>query len=87
MGDVINVEAAIDVTNHAPLRLYVNTCVATLKPDVNTVPKYTFIENQGQELLTHSYDMFSTPCIHLFYTMDANICMFINNAFKLNQCF
>ncbi|XP_012690867.2 zona pellucida sperm-binding protein 3-like [Clupea harengus] len=47
LGDVINVEAAIDVTNHAPLRLYVNTCVATLKPDVNTVPKYTFIENQG----------------------------------------
>ncbi|XP_062373241.1 zona pellucida sperm-binding protein 3-like [Sardina pilchardus] len=47
LDDVINVEAAVDVTNHAPLRLYVNACVATLQPDVNSVPKYTFIENQG----------------------------------------
>ncbi|KAG5261031.1 hypothetical protein AALO_G00299210 [Alosa alosa] len=47
LGDAINVEAAVDVTNHPPLRLYVNACVATLKPDVNSVPKYTFIDNQG----------------------------------------
>ncbi|XP_041093179.1 zona pellucida sperm-binding protein 3-like [Polyodon spathula] len=47
LGDVLNVEASIDGTNHMPLRLFVDSCVATLVPDKNSSPRYVIIENNG----------------------------------------
>ncbi|XP_061099403.1 zona pellucida sperm-binding protein 3-like isoform X1 [Conger conger] len=44
LGDVINLEASVVQGNHAPLRVFVDTCMATLVPDVNSHPRYTFIE-------------------------------------------
>ncbi|XP_058501443.1 zona pellucida sperm-binding protein 3-like [Solea solea] len=47
LGDIINIEATVKQFFHAPLRVYVDHCVATLSPDVSSNPKYAFIENNG----------------------------------------
>ncbi|XP_071374791.1 zona pellucida sperm-binding protein 3-like [Centroberyx affinis] len=47
LGDMVNIEASVDVANHLPLRLYVDSCVATLTADVNSNPRYPFIDHQG----------------------------------------
>uniref|UniRef100_A0AAV2KRA9 Zona pellucida sperm-binding protein 3 n=1 Tax=Knipowitschia caucasica TaxID=637954 RepID=A0AAV2KRA9_KNICA len=47
LGDVIHVEATVMQFFHVPLRVYVDSCVATLLPDVNSSPRYAFIDNHG----------------------------------------
>ncbi|XP_043088190.1 zona pellucida sperm-binding protein 3-like [Puntigrus tetrazona] len=47
LGDVINIEASVRVYNHVPLRVLVDSCVATQVPDVTSLPRYSFIENHG----------------------------------------
>ncbi|KAJ8249100.1 hypothetical protein GJAV_G00231170 [Gymnothorax javanicus] len=47
LGDLINIEASVVQANHVPLRVFVDTCVATLDPDMNAVPRYAFIDNRG----------------------------------------
>ncbi|KAK1799357.1 hypothetical protein P4O66_007593, partial [Electrophorus voltai] len=47
LNDVINVEASVIQFYHVPLRVYVDSCVATVVPDVNAVPRYAFIEEYG----------------------------------------
>ncbi|XP_068444342.1 zona pellucida sperm-binding protein 3-like [Clinocottus analis] len=46
LGDVVNIEASVD-HHHLPLRLYADSCVATLTSDVNSVPRYPFIDHHG----------------------------------------
>ncbi|XP_044041050.1 zona pellucida sperm-binding protein 3-like [Siniperca chuatsi] len=46
LGETVNIEASVDHL-HLPLRLYVESCVATLTPDVNSYPRYPFIDHQG----------------------------------------
>ncbi|KAG2460078.1 ZP3 protein, partial [Polypterus senegalus] len=46
LGDLINLQASVDNTNHEPLRVFVDSCVAT--PGSNaSAPAYTFIGNNG----------------------------------------
>ncbi|XP_064197558.1 zona pellucida sperm-binding protein 3-like [Anguilla rostrata] len=45
LGEVIHLEASVVQGNHVPLRVFVDTCIATLVPDVNSDPRYAFIEN------------------------------------------
>ncbi|MFT7809233.1 zona pellucida sperm-binding protein 3-like [Arapaima gigas] len=47
LGDILNIEASVVVADHQPLRLFVDSCVATLNPDVTSVPRYVFVENHG----------------------------------------
>ncbi|XP_042267776.1 zona pellucida sperm-binding protein 3-like [Thunnus maccoyii] len=47
LGDIINIEATVKQYFHVPLRVYVDNCVATLAPDMNSSPRYAFIENHG----------------------------------------
>ncbi|XP_041651315.1 zona pellucida sperm-binding protein 3-like [Cheilinus undulatus] len=47
LGDMINIEASVKQFFHVPLRVYVDSCVATLAPDMNSNPRYSFIENHG----------------------------------------
>ena len=47
LGDFINIEASVMQFNHVPLRIHVDSCVATAVPDVNAVPRYSFIDNYG----------------------------------------
>ncbi|XP_069042988.1 zona pellucida sperm-binding protein 3-like [Lepisosteus oculatus] len=47
LGDVLNIEASVSQADHQPLRLFVDSCVATLVPDQTSTPRYAFIENHG----------------------------------------
>ncbi|MED6256692.1 hypothetical protein ATANTOWER_001888 [Ataeniobius toweri] len=48
MSETVNIQASIDHHHHhLPLRLYVDSCVAILTPDVNSHPRYPFIDRQG----------------------------------------
>ncbi|XP_035858662.1 zona pellucida sperm-binding protein 3-like isoform X4 [Sander lucioperca] len=47
LGQVINIEATVKQFFHVPLRVYVDTCVATLSADVTSTPSYAFIDNFG----------------------------------------
>ncbi|XP_065124915.1 zona pellucida sperm-binding protein 3-like [Paramisgurnus dabryanus] len=47
LGQFMNVEASVKQYNHVPLRVFIDGCVATAVPDVNSVPRYSFIENHG----------------------------------------
>ncbi|XP_056587393.1 zona pellucida sperm-binding protein 3-like [Triplophysa dalaica] len=47
LGDIVNIEASVKTFNHVPLRVFVDRCVATMSPDVNSAPRYSFIENNG----------------------------------------
>uniref|UniRef100_W5N6F2 ZP domain-containing protein n=1 Tax=Lepisosteus oculatus TaxID=7918 RepID=W5N6F2_LEPOC len=47
LGDVLNIEASVSQADHQPLRLFVDSCVATLVPDQTSTPRYAFIKNHG----------------------------------------
>ncbi|MCJ8739041.1 hypothetical protein PDJAM_G00042700 [Pangasius djambal] len=47
LGELVNIEATVLQFHHVPLRVLVDSCVATAVPDVNAVPRYSFIENYG----------------------------------------
>ncbi|XP_017295000.1 zona pellucida sperm-binding protein 3 [Kryptolebias marmoratus] len=47
LGDMIKFEASVKQFQHIPLRVIVDSCVATVVPNVDTVPRYTFLGNSG----------------------------------------
>ncbi|XP_060891058.1 zona pellucida sperm-binding protein 3-like [Labrus mixtus] len=47
LGDMIHIEAIVKQFFHVPLRIYVDRCVATVGPDMDSQPSYAFIENHG----------------------------------------
>ncbi|KAG5261735.1 hypothetical protein AALO_G00287780 [Alosa alosa] len=47
LGDVMNVEASVLQAHHEPLRVFTDSCVATIGPDINALPRYSFIDNHG----------------------------------------
>ncbi|KAF3857203.1 hypothetical protein F7725_009062, partial [Dissostichus mawsoni] len=47
LSDVMHIEAAVLQGHHIPLRVYVDSCVATATPDPNSQPRYPFISNHG----------------------------------------
>ncbi|KAG7259956.1 hypothetical protein CRUP_027022 [Coryphaenoides rupestris] len=47
LGDQLNIQAFVSQFHHTPLRLFVDRCVATLIPNTDTVPRYSFLDNYG----------------------------------------
>lgn len=47
LGDVMNVEASVLQAHHGALRVFVDSCVATAGPDIDALPRFSFIENYG----------------------------------------
>ncbi|KAK5614709.1 hypothetical protein CRENBAI_018662 [Crenichthys baileyi] len=47
LGDMMKFEASVKPFHHVPLRVVVDICVATIVPNVDTVPRYTFLGNSG----------------------------------------
>ncbi|KAM8844766.1 zona pellucida sperm-binding protein 3-like [Spinachia spinachia] len=45
IGEPIALEASVRVGHHIALQVFVSSCVATLEPDMNSDPRYVFIEN------------------------------------------
>ncbi|KAM3870602.1 zona pellucida sperm-binding protein 3-like [Diretmus argenteus] len=47
LGDLINIQATVRQFFHVPLRVYIDSCVATIAPEMNSNPRYQFIERNG----------------------------------------
>ncbi|XP_031708122.1 zona pellucida sperm-binding protein 3-like isoform X1 [Anarrhichthys ocellatus] len=47
VSEVMQIEAAGRQGHHVPLRVHVDSCVATVSPDPNSQPAYPFISNHG----------------------------------------
>ncbi|XP_047452651.1 zona pellucida sperm-binding protein 3-like [Mugil cephalus] len=47
LGDVMKFEASVKQFHHVPLRVTVDSCVATVVPNTDTVPRYVFLGNNG----------------------------------------
>ncbi|XP_013882128.1 zona pellucida sperm-binding protein 3 [Austrofundulus limnaeus] len=47
LGDMMKFEASVKQFQHIPLRVIVDNCVATVVPNVDTVPRYSFLGNSG----------------------------------------
>ncbi|XP_053735527.1 zona pellucida sperm-binding protein 3-like [Synchiropus splendidus] len=47
LSDSMHVEASLLQGNHVPLRIYVDSCVATNSHDPNSQPRHVFISNHG----------------------------------------
>nr|XP_046238214.1 zona pellucida sperm-binding protein 3-like [Scatophagus argus] len=46
-SDVMHIEAAVLHGHHVPLRVFVDSCVATVNPDPASHPRYPFVNNHG----------------------------------------
>ncbi|XP_032906718.1 zona pellucida sperm-binding protein 3-like [Amblyraja radiata] len=60
LGELIHIEASVSMTNHMPLKLYIDRCVATLSPDRDSIPSYNIIDYNGCLLDSAAEDSFST---------------------------
>ncbi|NXI70359.1 ZP3 protein, partial [Anseranas semipalmata] len=47
LGEVLRFQAGVSVENHVPLRLFVDSCVATPSLDSSSSPQYAFIDSSG----------------------------------------
>ncbi|XP_077684562.1 zona pellucida sperm-binding protein 3-like [Eretmochelys imbricata] len=47
LGEVMHIQADVSTGNHVALRLFVDSCVATLGPDRDSSPRYTVIDFNG----------------------------------------
>ncbi|NXW53766.1 ZP3 protein, partial [Eurystomus gularis] len=47
LGEVLHFQAHVNTENHAPLRLFVDSCVATPTPERSSSPQYAFIDFNG----------------------------------------
>ncbi|XP_075993973.1 zona pellucida sperm-binding protein 3-like [Genypterus blacodes] len=47
LGDMMRFEASVRLFQHAPLRMTVESCVATAAPNIDALPRYAFLENYG----------------------------------------
>ncbi|XP_032089168.1 zona pellucida sperm-binding protein 3-like [Thamnophis elegans] len=47
LGEVMYIQAQVIAENHTPLRLFVDSCVATLSPEADSIPRYPIIDYKG----------------------------------------
>ncbi|KAI9547487.1 hypothetical protein NQZ68_017040 [Dissostichus eleginoides] len=47
LGDMMKFEVSVKQFHHVPLRVMLDSCVATVIPNIDTVPRYAFLGNNG----------------------------------------
>ncbi|KAM3827930.1 zona pellucida sperm-binding protein 3-like [Vipera latastei] len=47
LGEIMYIQAEVIAENHTPLRLFVDSCVATLSPEADSSPRYPIIDFKG----------------------------------------
>ncbi|XP_078055951.1 zona pellucida sperm-binding protein 3-like [Mustelus asterias] len=60
LGELIHIEASVSMSNHMALKLYIDRCVATLRPDKDSSLRYSIIDYNGCLLDSKAEDSFST---------------------------
>ncbi|XP_041033012.1 zona pellucida sperm-binding protein 3-like [Carcharodon carcharias] len=60
LGELIHIEASVSMTNHMPLKLYIDHCVATLNVGKDSTLRYSIIDHNVCLLDSKAEDSFST---------------------------
>ncbi|KAM4749251.1 zona pellucida sperm-binding protein 3-like [Rhinophrynus dorsalis] len=47
LGEIFHIEASVDTGNHVPMKVFIDSCVATLNTDINSSPRYEIINQNG----------------------------------------
>ncbi|XP_051847841.1 zona pellucida sperm-binding protein 3 [Antechinus flavipes] len=86
LGDVAHLQAEVHTGGHVALKLFVDSCVATLSPDKNSEPRYSIIDYRGclVDGLSESSSAFRAPRPKpdiLQFTMD--VFHFVQDSRKL----
>nr|XP_020451416.1 zona pellucida sperm-binding protein 3-like [Monopterus albus] len=81
LGDPIHLEVSTISGNHAPLRVYVDRCVATATPDAEAALRYDFIANYG--CLAEAY--LTNSSSHFLPRVEESKLRFQIDAFKFYQ--
>ncbi|XP_018430819.1 PREDICTED: zona pellucida sperm-binding protein 3-like [Nanorana parkeri] len=76
LGDILYIEASVDIQNHIGLILFIDRCVATISPDASSSPNYDIITDNGclvDGMQEDSSAAFMTPRVkpdNLRFTVD-----------------
>ncbi|XP_074046519.1 zona pellucida sperm-binding protein 3 [Macrotis lagotis] len=86
LGDTAHLQAEVHTGSHVALRLFVDSCVATLSPDKNSEPRYDIVDFHGclVDSLSDSSSTFRAPRPKpdtLQFTVD--VFHFVNDSRKL----
>ncbi|XP_006273224.3 zona pellucida sperm-binding protein 3 [Alligator mississippiensis] len=79
LGDIMHFQAEVNTGNHVPLRLFVDSCVATLTSDRNSSPRYTIIDFNGCLVDGRSDD---TTSVFISPRPRQDVLRFMVNVFK-----
>ncbi|XP_078058252.1 zona pellucida sperm-binding protein 3-like [Mustelus asterias] len=60
LGELIHIEASVSMNNHMALKLYIDRCVGTLRPDKDSSLRHSIIDYNGCLLDSKAEDSFST---------------------------
>ncbi|XP_078090921.1 zona pellucida sperm-binding protein 3-like [Mustelus asterias] len=60
LDELIHIEASVSMSNHMALKLYIDRCVATLRPGQDSTPRNSIIDYNGCLLDSKAEDSFST---------------------------
>ncbi|XP_043836245.1 zona pellucida sperm-binding protein 3-like [Dromiciops gliroides] len=82
LGDLIYIQADVYTGYHVPLRLYVDSCTATLTPDPTSVPYYVIIDFNGCLVDGRSQDSSS---IFILPRPQQNTLRFMVDTFRFAQ--
>ncbi|KAG7240085.1 hypothetical protein INR49_027939 [Caranx melampygus] len=80
-GEPVFLEASVEAPLHPPLTVYVDYCVATLKPDTHSLPSYRFITKNG----CHVDSVLPGSSSRFLYRQQNNRLCFSFQAFHFNQ--
>ncbi|CAB1450736.1 unnamed protein product [Pleuronectes platessa] len=91
LGEPISIEASVRAGHHMGLRVFVSSCVATLDPDIYSVPRYVFVNNgclvdsQLPDSRSHFLHRMQDDKLRMLYvTCHLNVVP-VNNAEALNK--
>ncbi|XP_075199339.1 zona pellucida sperm-binding protein 3-like [Anomaloglossus baeobatrachus] len=82
LGEILYIEASLDIQNHVPMILFVDRCVATISPDMDSRPSYELISNNGclmDSMEEDSSSVFVSP------RPQANKLQFMVDAFRFTD--
>ncbi|XP_075199344.1 zona pellucida sperm-binding protein 3-like [Anomaloglossus baeobatrachus] len=82
LGEKLYIEASLDIQNHVLMILFVDRCVATITPDVDSRPSYDIISNNGclmDSMEEDSSSVFVSP------RPQANKLQFMVDAFRFTD--
>uniref|UniRef100_A0A4X2L2C4 Zona pellucida sperm-binding protein 3 n=1 Tax=Vombatus ursinus TaxID=29139 RepID=A0A4X2L2C4_VOMUR len=82
LGDLIHIQADVYTGYHAPLRLFVDSCIATLTPDPASVPYRVVIDFNGCLVDGQSWDSSS---IFISPRPGQNVLRFMVDSFRFAQ--